>query len=82
MAKVPYPGLLITVGTNVRLHSVTTLLPTPPCGPAVLLLAKNSSSCPLHIPAPATVTDTCQPLVPSLFKEDERGPLQSRTEQG
>lgn len=54
--------------------------PHPHCGPAVPLWAQNSNQHPLYIPPLATVTDTCQSLVPGLFKKDERGPLWSRTE--
>lgn len=46
--------------------------PHPRCGPAVPLWAENSNQHPLCIPPLATVTDTCQSLVPGLFKKDER----------
>lgn len=61
----PFPGLLITVGPNIGPRSLTTLLPTLPCGPAAPLWAECNSQCPLNIPALAAVTDTCQPLVPA-----------------
>lgn len=44
----------------------------PCCGPAVPLWAEKNSQHPLHVPPLATMTDTCQPLVPSLFKKDEK----------
>lgn len=49
MGQVPFPGLLIMVGPNMGPHSITTLLPTLPCGPAVPLWVENSSQHPLNI---------------------------------